>query len=326
MHQFSPIRPRFIAAAVLAAAVGLTALHGPGTAAQAAPEVSVETTDNRVSVHLGGRLFTEYRFGEDIARPYFFPVMTPRGTHLTRQWPVDDSNPDERQDHPHHIGVWFCHGDVNGHDFWHKTEIQVVEVTKAEAAGNTAVIGTCNHWVDDDGTVVVEEARTVTITAHEDGPVTMDWNIELVAPTEGSGVVFGDTKEGTMALRLAQTLTGRDGDGHMFNSEGQENNDAWGKRARWVTVTGPDAEGEKVSIAFFDHPDNFVHPTYWHARTYGLFAANPFGARDFDSNVERAETRIAPGESLTLGYRFVFAEGELDSEAVDALYDDYRGR
>lgn len=322
MQQHPPFCSRFPAIAGLAAALGLATLHGP--TATAAPELSVETAENRVSVHIGDRLFTEYRFGEDIARPYFWPVLTPRGTHLTRQWPVDDSNTDERQDHPHHIGVWFCHGDVNGHDFWHRTEIQVVEVTKAEADGNSAVIGTRNHWVDAEGTVVVEEQRTVTITAHEDGPVTMDWEIELVAPTEGSGVVFGDTKEGTMALRLAQTLTGRDGDGQMFNSEGQENDAAWGKRARWVTVTGPDAEGEKVSIAFFDHPDNFVHPTYWHARTYGLFAANPFGARDFDSGADVRETRVAPGESLTLGYRFVFAEGELDSEAVDALYDDYR--
>ena len=70
----------------------------------------------------------------------------------------------------------------------------------------------------------------------------------------------------------------------MVNSNGQEGEaNCWGKRANWVDMFG-EVEGEKLGVAILDHPTNPGHPTYWHVRGYGFFAANIFGMRAFERN------------------------------------------
>ena len=91
-------------------------------------------------------------------------------------------------------------------------------------------------------------------------------------------LTFGTTKEGSVGVRLWPTLTVSRG-GTIVNSEGQRNGDAWGKTAEWVDNYG-NIDGETLGIAVLNHPTSLRHPTTWHVRTYGLFAANPFMKED----------------------------------------------
>jgi hypothetical protein len=140
-------------------------------------------------------------------------------------------------------------------------------------------------------------------------------------------VLFGDTKEGTFALRLAPSLTieGEGAQGHMLSSAGKKNGAVWGKRAEWVSAFGPDAKGEAVTVTILDHSTNLQHPTWWHARTYGLFAANPFGKHDFEKLEDKTAGNVTlpAGESLTLKYRVLISAGEPDQAKLKAEFEAF---
>jgi hypothetical protein len=152
--------------------------------------------------------------------------------------------------------------------------------------------------VKPDGTRIAEEAQSYTFSGDEDARI-VDCEFMIHA---GEGIVeMGDTKEGTFAIRVAKALDSPPG--HMVNSAGATGEKGiWGKRADWVDYYG-NVAGEDVGIAVFDHPDNFRHPTYWHARAYGLMAANPFGIREFTHDRrEDGSYSIPAGGSLVLRY------------------------
>ena len=151
----------------------------------------------------------------------------------------------------------------------------------------------------------------------------MDFEITIHA-SQGK-VVLGDTKEGSMAIRLAPTMRveGKVAKGHIINSEGQRDKSAWGKRASWCDYYGP-VDDEIVGVAIFDHPQNPQHPTWWHVRTYGLFAANPFGAHDFEKKPKgTGDLTIKSGDSVTFRYRFYFHKGDEKQSKVAEHYREY---
>ncbi len=152
---------------------------------------------------------------------------------------------------------------------------------------------------------------------------TIDFDLTLIA-TEKQ-VTFGDTKEGTFAMRLAPTLrlTGAVARGSARNSEGVTGKDVWGKRARWIEYSGP-IGGEIVGVVIFDHPDNPRHPTWWHAREYGLVAANPFGRRAFQGSSQQAgDLVIQKGESIRMRYRIVIHDAAWDAKRLEAEVTDW---
>ena len=67
---------------------------------------------------------------------------------------------------------------------------------------------------------------------------------------------------------------------------------------------------DSVSIAIIDHPENPNYPTFWHARGYGLFAANPLGEKIFTNGKSEKNLRLKKGESVTFRYRIVISDGE----------------
>jgi hypothetical protein len=149
----------------------------------------------------------------------------------------------------------------------------------------------------------------------------MDFEVTVRA-TEGP-VTMGDTKEGTMAFRVASSMEVTRGKGHILNSEGVTDKDTWGKRADWCDYSGP-VDGKTVGIAILDNPDNLRHPTYWHVRDYGLFAANPFGLHNFlDKKEPIGEYTIPKGGSLTLRYRIYIHEGDAKQADVAGVYEQY---
>jgi len=73
-----------------------------------------------------------------------------------------------------------------------------------------------------------------------------------------------------------------------------------------------------------DHPTSFRHPTHWHVRTYGLFAANPFGLKDFSGGkAEPGDHTLASGESLTFRYRVLLHTGDEKEGRVAEIFKAY---
>ena len=293
-------------------------------------EVLLRLLDGRCRVTIGGKLFCEYIW-KDGHVPYVFPVVGPGGHGLTRHFPITKAAPGETKDHRHHRSLWFAHGDVRGHDFWTGRQARIVQDRASTTQdGVRGALTTFNRWVvrQQDSThgggsrevTLLRDVRTISFWADRTGRY-MDWRIELQA-TDGD-VVFGDTKEGTLAIRVAPSLRTEGSPkaaGMIRNSEGVVGKKAWGKRARWVDYSGP-IEGSVVGIALFDHPGNHGYPCRWHARAYGLLAANPWGVHQFEGAPPgTGAMKLAKGEVLRLRYRFFFHEGSPGDAGVEAAW------
>ena len=322
------------------------AFAGPCASAAAGIEVSVQEAERRVDVRAGGALFTAYRWGSGQKKPLLFPVRTDRGVEVTRGYPLEP-RPGERTDHPHHAGLWLDYGDVNGVDFWNNSDshprtaqMGVIEhraIRKAEG-GKRGLLDVELEWVLPGGRPALrEETRFVFGTGK--GRRSIDRITTLTALAER--VVLGDSKEGLLGLRVARflehpegkpvVLTGPDGkpgpavldeaavSGRYFTSEGRSGAEAWGTRGRWAAVEGRH-EGQWVTVAIFDHPKNPGHPTYWHARGYGLFAANPVGRRSFDESQPAGELALVRGETLRFAYRVSIVSKRRSAEDVEKEY------
>ncbi|MHC4536765.1 MAG: DUF6807 family protein [Planctomycetota bacterium] len=283
-----------------------------GKKRKSASGVKITEGEKTLRVDINGKLFTEYYFN-NVPRPYFYPVIGPTGEPIIRHWPMKDINPDEAKDHVHH-----SEGSRSGkvvHD----------KFLKVASGRNRGIIQSRNKYVARDGKVICTDTRTHRFYNSKDGQI-MDFEIKFHA-SEGK-VVLGDTKEGSMAIRLAPTmrLKGKVGKGHILNSEGQKDGQTWGKRAAWCDYYGPVKE-QIVGVAIFDHPKNPKHPTWWHVRDYGLFTANPFGQHNFERKEKGVgDITIQPGKSLTFRYRFYFHKGDTNQADVAKHYREYAGK
>jgi hypothetical protein len=285
--------------------------------------VKITEGANALRVEINGDLFTEYYF-KDVPRPYFYPVIGLDGLAMTRNWPMQNP-PGEEHDHPHHRSLWFAHGAVNGIDFWSETngvgKIVHDGFTEIKSGANEGVIKSKDKWVATDGTVVCTDDRTFRVYNIQDARL---FDFEVTIHASNGKVTFNDTKEGSMAIRLAETMRLKaPGQGHIVNSEGVRDGETWGKHADWCDYYGP-VNGKIVGVAMFDNPANPRHPTTWHVRDYGLFAANPFGLHDFEKKpAGSGDLTIAAGKSVTFKYRFYIHEGDTEQGKVAEMYRKY---
>ena len=285
-------------------------------------------------IKIGGQLFSEYQY-KNYTRPFLHPLIGPGGAPMSRNYPMKDVA-DEARDHPHHKSLWYGHGDVNGYDFWAEGaksgKTLHVDFTEIKSGQDVGVIKSRNKLVAADGSVVCTDDRTIRIYNRTNDRIV---DFEITTHASEGDVTLGDTKEGTMAIRLNESMRllkppakgekkARPGDGHIVNSEGVRDGNTWGKRAKWCDYYGP-VDGKIVGLAIFDHPQNPRHPTWWHVRDYGLFAANPFGKHDFESLPDRkAGNLVIPkGQSVTFRYRFYFHEGDEKQAKVAEQYEEY---
>ena len=178
---------------------------------------------------------------------------------------------------------------------------------------------TTDDWLGPNGKVVCSDERVVKFHASDKTRI-VDFDITIKA--SNGPITFGDTKEGMFGLRVASSMDvdAKKG-GKITNADGLTDAAAWGKPATWVDYTGP-VEGETVGIAILNHPSSFRHPTTWHVRTYGLFAANPFGWHDFGMKTSGDHT-IPAGESIRFGYRVILHTGDTASANLPAAYAGY---
>ncbi len=291
-----------------------------------AAKITVEKTDEGARVLADGQLFANLVV-KDTPKPYLYPIIGPTGAQLTRGFPMNSTNKDEEHDHPHHRSLWFAHGDVNGADFWLEGEgkatfkpLMLQLPGEMTASGGLPILIT-GQIETSSGKAVASCDLMIRFSAEADWRA-IDYFI-TVRPAEGvDQLTFGDTKEGTMAIRThpALRLVGKTATGKAVNSEGVTGKDVWGKRAKWVDYWGQ-IDGQTAGVAIFDHPSNPRHPTWWHARDYGLIAANPFGQHDFEgAPAGSGNLIIRNGDELNLRYRFFFHKGDVEEGKVAAAY------
>ena len=285
---------------------------------------TVTETNGLVQVDWNGKLLSAYHF-RDVSRPFVYPLLGPDDVHLTRRWP-QETVLNEEHDHPHHHALWWAHGDVNGDDFWSespKAGRTVHQHFTQQTGGRRAVIAARNKWINKVGNVVAEDERRLIFYPPTADLRTMDFEITVFAGKQD--LVLGDTKEGTMAIRLAETMRLVRGDkslgqGQIFDAAGDRNQATWGKRAAWCDYSGP-VESGIYGVTMIDHPTNPRYPTWWHVRDYGLFAANPFGVHDFEKKAKgTGDLRIKAGELITFRYRLLLHKGELKSVNIENFH------
>ena len=304
----------------------------------------------RVDVTVDGKPFTSYIYPDEVKKPVLYPIRTSEGTLITRGWPLEP-RPGERVDHPHHVGLWFNYGDVNGHDFWNNSNdtgghkgpfgtIRHRSVDKMTSGNDRAELQVTSEWQKPDGTPLLQET-TRYIFSGEGKARIIDRITTLKALQED--VLFRDNKEGLLALRVARELEhfstqpelftdasgkatavpkmNNDGvTGRYESSEGLSGDSVWGTRARWVNLNGKIVQ-EPVSVVIMDNPQNTGFPTYWHARGYGLFGANSLGQKAMSNGAEELNFKLPAGESVTFRHRVLVHSGSnLSATEADAAY------
>jgi hypothetical protein len=325
--------------AVIRTVIMIGMLTGFCLGLQAQPVEKIEIEDfpekQEVEVRLNGQLFTRYLYGSRLEKPILYPIYTTQGDLITRGYPLMPVA-GERADHPHHVGLWFNYGDVNGLDFWNnssaipedrKSKYGRIVHTRIETIDpQTDRLEASATWQDHQGKVLLDERTSFTFAQTGQTSV-IDRTTTLTARTE---VLFKDNKEGMIGIRVTRalelpdknpvTLTDKNGQpkkekvvdnagvtGDYLSSTGLTGHDVWGTRGEWVRLSG-NIHGRDVSIVLIDHPENPGYPTYWHARGYGLFAANTLGQHAFDPS-QQLNFSLKKGASVTFRYR-VLIDGE----------------
>ena len=311
-------------------------------------QVATDSVAPRVDVTIDGKPFTSYVFERAQKKPFLYPLRTAAGTVITRGYPIDP-RPFERTDHPHHIGLWFNYGDVNGLDFWNNSDAipaeravkmgtivhrRVIEATSGKDKGELNVE---MDWVDSNGTALLRE-NTRFVFRGDAQSRSIDRITRLTALKDP--VVLGDNKEGVLGIRVARGLeqpsktpevltdaAGKENKtrvvntdgvvGNYVGSDGKTGDAVWGTRGAWTMLHGK-VESETLTLAILDHPSNPNFPTIWHARGYGLFAANNLGQKAFDPKQPETKLTLAPSQSVTFRHRVLILNGTADAGKMTA--------
>jgi hypothetical protein len=316
-------------------------------------DVVVREAERRADVTVDGKPFTAYIWPTTLKKPTLFPLRSASGTAVTRGFPLEPG-PGERVDHPHQVGLWFNHGDVNGLDFWNNSDaipaarapkmgaILHRAVRRAQGGSGEGTLEVTMEWVDHQGKALLREETRFVFRAAP-GLRAID-RITTLTPV-GQAVTFTDNKEGVLGMRVARALEQpatqpeifTDASGHASavpvlnndgvtgrykSSEGLEGDSVWGTRGRWTRLSGV-VQGEPVTLAILDHPQNPGFPTYWHARGYGLFAANSLGHKVFSNGKEELNFRLAAGASATFRHRVLILSGAATPEQIETHYRNF---
>lgn len=334
--------------------IGLTAVTS-AVSAQKSEQVKVlkSAKEQKVEVFIDGKLFTSFLYPDSLEKPVLYPLHAANGTIVTRGFPLDPK-PGDPTDHPHHIGLWFDFENLNGLDFWNNSYaipkskknlygwIRTDKVLETKS-GTTGVLAYHANWTNQQKHVILEETTHFEFSGSGNQRI-IDRVTTLKADTDA---VFKDAKDGMLGLRLAHELqmpttedqkftddkgnvtivkggTDKVASGDYLTSAGKTGNDAWSTRGVWCKVFGK-MGADSVSVAIVDHPANPNYPTFWHARGYGLFAANPLGEKIFTNGKSEKNLHLKKGESVTFRFRVVINNGEqtISTTQLDGLAKDF---
>lgn len=336
--------------------VGCTQKPNQKKEAQPRIKLTHDKIHKEIDVTVEGQPFTSYIYSDTIPvlkKTVLWPIYSADGAIITRSYPLHPQK-GERVDHPHHIGLWLNYGNVNGLDFWNNSDaipedrvnemgiIRNHSIDLVESGDDDATLKVTEHWLKPGGETLLVEKTTFVFRAGANFRI-IDRATTLTALDQL--VSFKDDKEGMLGMRMTRALeypsdkpivlTDAHGNkttiavkdnsgvtGYYINSEGVEGMDVWGKRAKWCSLSGT-VGGKDVDVVIFDHPDNVGYPTYWHARGYGLFAANPLGQAIFSNGEEKLNFVLEPGQSVTFKYRILILSQKPDVTGINKAYETY---
>ncbi|MBS1799596.1 MAG: PmoA family protein [Acidobacteria bacterium] len=315
--------------------------------AAAASKVEVKTDEakQRVDVTIDGKPFTAYVWPNTLKKPVLFPLVAADGVTVTRGYPLAPRET-ERVDHPHHAGLWFNYGNANGFDFWNNSDaikpeqrakmgtIHHEKIVSARSGAKGELV-TDSVWETGAGQKIFNQ-RTKYVFSQQGDARTIDMTVTLTALDK---VVFHDDKEGVLGIRVAHFLESATEKGGMFadasgrptkvegntagatgvylTSEGKQGDAVWSTRGKWCKLTGTTTDGHTETIAIFDRTGNPNYPTYWHARGYGLFAANPLGQKIFDAKQPQLDYTVEKGKSVTFRYRITISSHDVTADEMN---------
>jgi hypothetical protein len=317
-------------------------------------KVVVNEVSRRVDISIDGKPFTSYIWSTTLAKPVLYPLRSATGTIVTRGFPLAP-RPGERVDHPHHAGMWFNYGNVNDFDFWNNSEAikpedapkmgNVVQraIVSAKGGSEQGELVVETDWITGKQQLVLKEHTRLIF---QGGPNVRSIDRVTTLRAQDEKVDFHDDKEGLLGMRVTRALEapsdkaevftdssgrptpvakmGNTGvNGMYLTSEGKKGEAAWGTRGHWCMLSGQVGD-DPVTIAILDHPANPGFPTYWHARGYGLFAANPLGRSIFTNGKEPAMNfSLAPNESVTFRYRVLILSEIASADTIEAGYKTF---
>jgi hypothetical protein len=313
-------------------------------AQQAEPVKLVKSAGNKIEVLIGGKPFTTFLYPDTLEKPVLYPLRSADGTLVTRGFPLAP-RPGDPTDHPHHIGLWFNFENLNGLDFWNNSYaipsakksgygwIRTDKILETKD-GTKGILAYHANWTDQQKQVILEEQTRFEFSGNAQERI-IDRVTTLTADKDA---LFKDAKDGMLGLRLAHELqipdladqkftddkgnvtivkggTDKVANGTYLTSEGKTGNDAWSTRGVWCKVYGKIGT-DSVSVTIIDHPQNPNYPTFWHARGYGLFAANPLGEKIFTNGKSEKNLTLKKGESVTFRYRIIIHNGQQTNSAA----------
>ena len=335
------------------AAMLLTAMLANGQFSSEHVSIVVNEAERRADILIDGKAFTSYIWPTTLKKPVLYPLRTANGTIVTRGFPLEP-HAGERVDHPHHAGLWFNYEDVNGIDFWNNSEAIKPEdapkmgaivqrsVNSAESGAKRGILEVQTDWVTYDKKILLKE---VTRFVFRGGPGFRSIARITTLIAQEERVNFHDAKDGLLGLRVVRALeipsdkpesyvdaSGRvttmakmdntGVNGTYLTSDGKTGDAAWGTRGHWCNLSGKIGD-EPVTITIFDHPANPGFPTYWHARGYGLFAANPLGQKIFSQGKQELNFSLVPHATAIFHYRILISSLILSPEATEAAYKEF---
>jgi hypothetical protein len=312
-----------------------------------------EKNENKINIFIGQKLFTSFLYPDTLEKPVLYPIYASDGRMITRGFPVHPL-PGDPTDHPHHLGLWLTYENVNGLDFWNNSYaiaaekkslygwIKTDRILKT-SGGEKGILSYNANWTNRKNDVLLEETTHFEFSGGPHQRI-IDRITILKANTN---VSFTDAKDGMLGLRVAhelqipytkdQKFTDDKGNvtivkvsadstanGNYLTSEGKQGDDAWSTRAVWCKMYGK-MGNDSISIAIIDHPANPNYPTFWHARGYGLFAANPLGEKIFTNGKSEKNLQLKKGESVRFYYRIVIEDGDktLSSQQLNKMANDF---
>jgi hypothetical protein len=302
-----------------------------------AQDLTVTSAQRVLTFRDGDKIITKYDL-QIPSRPIFYPMYSPSGRPLTRNWPMVKDVKGEATDHPHQKSAWFAHGDIvaegvpvkhpmkniKGFDFWDENPgaskvVCTSAVVKSRAKDHLVVV-THNDWVDADGKKILEETRTIHVYKVQ-GAWLIVVDSDLFASV--ASLIFEDTKEGTFGVRVSASIKGKAGT--ITNAEGKiGEKGCWGQPSAWCDYSGT-IDGAKAGISVLCDPTN-PYPSCMHVREYGLMAANPFGRNrsGFPAMKGRNDlVHVAKDGHLHLRYGILLHDGDVMAGHVADAYRDF---
>ena len=299
-------------------------------------KIILTPSQQKIIITSDGKPFTEFLYPDTLEKHTLYPIYAPDGQVITRGFPVNPQ-PGDPTDHPHHLGLWLNYESVNKLDFWNNSYnikperkhlygwIRVDSILEMEN-GRVGKLKVASTWHDQQKNSLMKETTTFQFS-EENGHRIIDRFTTFIAEQK---VEFADVKDGMLGLRVipelqipskedakftdqqnnTTTVSARVAStGNYLTSEGKQGDSAWGTRGKWCLLYGT-KNNSVISIAILDHPSNPGYPTYWHARGYGLFAANPLGQKIFSNGKEIMNLTLQKGESVSFRYRVVLGSGK----------------